>query len=110
MVPSPLRLRKHRPIVLANWDDALRLGAPGGDRALRLAGLAEDKPEEDVDAAKREETERGDKCGVVNVMGEDLHQDEALDKEAQMCTEYEGVLWSKKAIGQLHSESRIYHA
>ena len=70
MVPSPLRLRKHRPIVLANWDDALRLGAPGGDRALRLAGLAEDKPEEDVDAAEREEEKGRDERKLIHVVGE----------------------------------------
>ncbi len=83
---------EHGPVVLAHWDDPLRLGAPGGDRALRLGGLAEDEPEQDVDAAESEEEERGDECEVVDVMGEDLGRDEALEDaqrtEAELCAKH----------------------
>jgi len=60
-------------------EDVLGTFLPGSDGTTRLDLLTEDQPDEDVQAAEREEEEGGDEGKAVNMMGEDCSPDQALN-------------------------------
>lgn len=81
------RARERRAHVAVAREHALRLRAPGHDRALLLGLLAEDEAEEHVEAAEREEEEGGDEREVVDVVREHGRADEALEDAERAETE-----------------------